>query len=114
MKIDVLDKEYFRQKTPQGFSYSGYWGGLVHYSKPVTFYKGRYKAIEPAKNGVLFEDTQEKDWTKRREGVFKSNAEIATFMKSTIYEVVSCTLEQVENGDLEFFAKHGLTYQPTK
>lgn len=112
--MNILDKDYYRQKAPQGFAYQGYWDGLLHYSKRLDMYNNRYIALKPAKNGILFMDIQEKDWVKRKEGVFKSNTEIADFHKSTKYQIVSCTNEQVKNGDLEFMVKHGLTYQPTK
>lgn len=107
-----LDKDYYRQKAPRGFAYQGYWDGLLHYSKQLDMYENRYIALKSAKNGVLFLDTHEKDWVKRKEGVFKSNTEIAAFYKSTKYQIVSCTQDQVDNGDLEFMAKHSHTYQP--
>lgn len=112
--MNILDKVYYRQKAPQGFAYQGYWDGLLHYSKRIYVYNNRYKALKPTKDGVLFEDTLEKDFIKRKKGIFKSNIEIATFSKTAKYQTVSCTIDQVDNGDLQFMVKHGLTYQPTK
>lgn len=106
----IIDKEYYRKKAPQDFKYCGFWDGLLHYSKPVQVYNDRYTAIRIIKNGILFRDTLEKNWIKRKNGVFKSNKEIELFTKTTKYQTVSCTLEQAENNDLEFMAKHGFTY----
>jgi len=52
---NITDKKFYTKKALEGYSFSGYWNNLYHYSKRVNLYGGElqksymYKCISLSK-----------------------------------------------------------------
>jgi len=113
MKNIILDKEYCRNKVYsnkalKGYSFSGYWDDLYHYSKRIRIYGGKYLPLDIANQneykplifvdgGFIFRDIENNKKIKL------TSHEISKLQKSYIYKCVSLDIEQLKDDNLMLY-----------